>query len=75
MSMEPRDGKARAGAVRSHWRDLRFIVSVALWRPYSKYHGRLDEKTFPATLERARFKHAGTTQALDGLGIVGYGEK
>jgi hypothetical protein len=73
--MEPREGKARTGAVRTHWRDLRFLVSVALWRPYSKYHGRLDEKSFPAALERTGFKRTGTTPALDGLGIVGYGEK
>ncbi len=75
ISMEPRNGQARAGAIRKHWRDLRFLVSVVLWRPYSKYHGRLDEKSFPATLERAGFQRTGTNQALDGLGIVGCGEK
>ena len=75
MSMEPRAGQAQRGAIRKRWRDLRFLVAVALWRPYSKYHGQLDEKSFPALLQRAGFTANGTTPALDGLGIVGCGEK
>ncbi len=75
ISMEPRDGETRRGALRRHWHDLRYMVSVLLWRPYSKYHGRLDEKSFPQTLERAGFEETGTAPVLDGLGIVGYGEK
>ena len=74
-SMEPRDGKTRSGAIRRHWHDLRYMTSVALWRPYSKYHGRFDERSFVAALERAGFQQTGSTQVLDGLGIVGYGEK
>ncbi len=75
ISMEPRSGKAQRGAILKHWHDLRFLVSVALWRPYSRLHGQLDEKSFPALLERACFTSVGTTPALDGLGIVGCGEK
>ena len=73
-SMEPRFART-AGSLLRHWRDVRFMVSVALWRPYSKYHGRLDESSFPILLEHAGFKETGTEAALDGLGIVGYGEK
>jgi ubiquinone/menaquinone biosynthesis C-methylase UbiE len=74
-SMEPRFGRTAESVLRRHGRDLRFLVSVTLWRPYSKYHGRLDEITFPAILERAGFRKTGTEPALEGLGIVGYGEK
>ncbi len=74
-SMEPREGRAKRGALLGHWRDLRYVVSIALWRPYSKYHGRLDEKDFPATLEQAGFHAAGTEPALEGLGIVGHAQK
>lgn len=74
-SMEPRFGNTQDGILRRHWRDFRFLFSVTLWRPYSKYHGRLDETSFPAILERAGFGKTGTEPALEGLGIIGYGEK
>lgn len=74
-SMEPRFAHTHDSILRRHWRDLRFLFSITLWRPYSKYHGRLDEKSFPATLQRAGFVKTGTEPALEGLGIVGYGEK
>jgi ubiquinone/menaquinone biosynthesis C-methylase UbiE len=74
-SMEPRFAPTRDSVLRRHWRDLRFLVSITLWRPYSKYHGRLDESSFPAILQQAGFGKTGTEPALEGLGIVGYGEK
>jgi ubiquinone/menaquinone biosynthesis C-methylase UbiE len=75
VSMEPRDGVTQPGILRRHWHDVRFLVSVLLWRPYSKYHGRFDEKSFPATLEHAGFKNTSTEVVLEGLGIIGCGEK
>lgn len=74
VSMEPRDGET-SNWLRNHWTNVRFLVSVLLWRPYSKMHGRLDEKKFPETLARAGFKNNGTELAIEGLGIIGYGEK
>jgi ubiquinone/menaquinone biosynthesis C-methylase UbiE len=74
-SMEPRFGRTRGSMLRRHWRDLRFLVSITLWRPYSKYHGRLDETSFRAMLEGAGFRKTGTEPALEGLGIIGHGEK
>lgn len=74
VSMEPRDGKT-GNWVRKNWRNVRFMVSVILWRPYSKMHGRLDEQKFPAALASAGFKNTGTAPAIEGLGIIGYGEK
>lgn len=75
VSMEPSDDKPNPGWVRRNWTNLRFIVSVLLWRPYSKLHGRLDKEKFPATLARAGFRRNGTEPAVEGLGIIGYGEK
>jgi SAM-dependent methyltransferase len=74
-SMEPCFGRAHDSILQRHWRDLRYLVSITLWRPYSKYHGRLDEDSFPAILEGAGFGKTGTEPALEGLGIVGHGEK
>ncbi|TAH49798.1 MAG: class I SAM-dependent methyltransferase [Chloroflexota bacterium] len=74
VSMEPRDGKT-SNWISKHWTNVRFMVSVLLWRPYSKMHGRLDEQKFPETLARAGFKKNGTEVAIEGLGIIGYGEK
>lgn len=74
VSMEPRDGKTE-NWIAKHWTNVRFMVSVILWRPYSKMHGRLDEQKFPATLAAAGFKNNGTELAIEGLGIIGYGEK
>lgn len=75
VSMEPRDGDTNPGWVKRHWTNFRFMFSVLLWRPYSKFHGRLDEEKFPALLERAGFKNTGTERVIEGLGIIGYGEK
>lgn len=74
VSMEPRDGET-SGWLKKHWTNVRFMVSVLLWRPYSKMHGRFDEKKFPDTLARAGFKNNNTELAIEGLGIIGYGEK
>jgi ubiquinone/menaquinone biosynthesis C-methylase UbiE len=74
VSMEPRDGET-GDWIAKHWKNVRFMVSVLLWRPYSKMHGRLDETRFPETLSRAGFKNNGTEPAIEGLGIIGYGEK
>lgn len=74
-SMEPRTGATSEHALISRWRDLRYLVSVGLWRPYSRYHGRFDEESFPRILEVSGLVNTGTTNVLDGLGIVGYGEK
>ncbi len=75
VSMEPRDGKFDASIIRDNWRNARFLISMFLWRPYSKAHGRFDEKNFPNALARAGFKNTGTELALGGLGIIGYGQK
>ncbi len=74
VSMEPRDGKT-SNWFAKHWKNVRFMVSVILWRPYSKLHGRLDEQKFPETLARAGFQNNSTELAIEGLGIIGYGEK
>lgn len=75
VSMEPRDGLANPGWIARNWTNVRFMVSIMLWRPYSKMHGRLDEQKFPAALSGAGFKNNGTEPAIEGLGIIGFGEK
>lgn len=75
VSMEPSDEPPNPGWFGRHWTNLRFIVSVTLWRPYSKAHGRLDRAKFPATLASAGFVNNGTEPAVEGLGIIGFGDK
>lgn len=73
-SMEPRKG-ARASALLSHWRELRYVISVLLWRPYSRFHGQLSEGSFQELLRGAGFRRTATEIVLDGFGIIGSGEK
>jgi ubiquinone/menaquinone biosynthesis C-methylase UbiE len=74
-SMEPRNGRAEGIPWLRHWREFRYIISVPLWQLYSVYHGRFDVTTFSEVLDRAGFRKTGTEPALDGLGIIGHGEK
>jgi ubiquinone/menaquinone biosynthesis C-methylase UbiE len=75
VSMEPHFAHTQRSLLREHWRNIRHLVAVTLWRPYSKLHGRLDAASFPLALQRAGFQGTGTELVLDDLGIVGYGEK
>ncbi len=75
-SMEPRSGRySIRDAILRHWREVRYLISVILWRPYSNLHGQLTDESFGALLRAAGFRDIVTEPVLEGLGIIGSGEK
>ena len=50
-------------------RDPRHLVSVSLWRPFSRLHGRFSQASLVATLERAGFVECGAEATLGGFGV------
>jgi ubiquinone/menaquinone biosynthesis C-methylase UbiE len=50
--------------------DPRHLVSVTLWRPFSRLHGRFTAGSLSKTLEQAGFTDCSVTEALGGLGLL-----
>ena len=73
--MEPNDRGAPLREVLRHSRDPRFLVSVSLWRPYSRRHGRFSATSLRSTLEAAGFRRFGSEEVLGGLGLVGWAHR
>jgi ubiquinone/menaquinone biosynthesis C-methylase UbiE len=73
-SMEPRSG-ASIGTLVQRWREIRYVIAVILWRPYSRWHGQFSDRSFRELLSSAGFANLRTEQVLDGFGIIGAGEK
>ena len=51
-------------------RDVRYLVSVSLWRPFSRVHGRFTRRTLAETLESAGFEMVHLEETLNGLGLL-----
>ena len=73
-SMEPRAG-ASIVALIPRWREARYVISVLLWRPYSRLHGQLSSESFKHLLAAAGFSNVATEIVQDGFGLIGSGEK
>jgi ubiquinone/menaquinone biosynthesis C-methylase UbiE len=71
--MEPNERHASIGRVLTVSRDPRHLVSVGLWRPFSRLHGRFSVATLTATLARAGFVECGAEETLGGLGLLAWG--
>lgn len=66
--LEPRDGGTFSPhLLRNGWR---FAASMALWRVYSRLHGRYGEASAASQLLRCGFTQPAAAPALDGLGLV-----
>lgn len=68
--MEPHARPARLRTVLGVSRDPRHLISVALWRPFSRLHGRFTAATLTATLEQAGFGGCRIEPVLGGLGLL-----
>jgi len=73
--MEPSDRPADIGTVLGVSRDPRHLVSVALWRPYSRLHGRFTAESLRAALGGAGLVQAGAEDVLGGLGLMAWAAK
>jgi ubiquinone/menaquinone biosynthesis C-methylase UbiE len=68
--MEPNTRPASLRGVLRQSKDPRHLVSVSLWRPFSRVHGRFSAASLKRTLEFAGFADAQVTDTLGGLGLL-----
>jgi SAM-dependent methyltransferase len=68
--MEPNDRPVSIVQALSVSRDPRHLVSVSLWRPFSRLHGRFAPATLAATLMEAGFVDCDAGESFAGLGII-----
>jgi ubiquinone/menaquinone biosynthesis C-methylase UbiE len=68
--MEPHERGASLQGVLAVSRDPRHLLSVSLWRPFSRLHGRFTAASLRATLERAGFVDCQVEETLGGLGLL-----
>ena len=73
--MEPGARPASLRGVLGLSRDPRHLVSVALWRPFSRLHGRFTPASLAATLQSAGFVGCRVEETLGGLGLLAAAEK
>ncbi|MBV9356540.1 MAG: methyltransferase domain-containing protein [Chloroflexi bacterium] len=68
--MEPSAQPARLKQVLSLSQDPRHLVSIALWRPYSRFHGRFTADRLRAMFEQHGFVEPRVEPVLAGLGLL-----
>lgn len=73
--MEPNARPAALRDVLAVSRDPRHLVSVALWRPFSRLHGRFSPASLRETLEGAGFVSCQVEEVLGGLGVLARADK
>src|SRR5712691_7072401 len=73
--MEPNDRPVSIVQALSVSRDPRHLVSVSLWRPFSRLHGRFTPSTLIATLEQAGFENCDAGESFAGLGLLASARK
>ena len=72
--MEPNSRAATVRGVLGLSRDPRHLLSVSLWRPFSRVHGRFSAASLAATLRRAGFVECRVEETLGGLGLLARAE-
>jgi ubiquinone/menaquinone biosynthesis C-methylase UbiE len=73
--MEPNAQAASPRSVVALSANPRHLVSVSLWRPFSRIHGRFTVTSLPARLAAAGFVNGHAEEVLGGLGVLGWAEK
>ncbi|MDP8923339.1 MAG: methyltransferase domain-containing protein [Chloroflexota bacterium] len=68
--MEPHACPATPGQILRAGRDPRHLFAVALWRPFSRVHGRYTRKSLAAALEAAGFVDCRVDETIGGLGLL-----
>lgn len=70
--MEPSAEAVTPAQTLSVSRDIRHLISISLWRPFSRLHGRFTPASLVSTLEGAGFVDCGADATLGGLGVLGW---
>ena len=73
--MEPNDRRVSIVQALSVSRDPRHLVSVSLWRPFSRLHGRFTPASLVETLQQAGFENCDAGESFAGLGLIGTARK
>jgi ubiquinone/menaquinone biosynthesis C-methylase UbiE len=73
--MEPSDHRVNLPDLLRTSLDPRFLLSVALWRPMSRLHGRFGSRSLDALLRRSGFATCRVEQTLGGLGLCARASK
>ena len=73
--MEPSSRPATLRGVLRLSRNPRHLLSVSLWRPFSRLHGRFSAASLIATLEQAGFVDCHVQETLGGLGLLAWADK
>jgi ubiquinone/menaquinone biosynthesis C-methylase UbiE len=68
--MEPHARPATLSAVLNGSHDPRHLVSVSLWRAFSRLHGRFTAESLKQTLQAAGFEAVTVAETLGGLGLL-----
>ena len=75
VTMEPSASSISIRQMLRVSRDPRFIISMVLWRPFSRLHTRFTTRSLCATLAEAGFANCDAEETLGGLGIVAWADK
>jgi ubiquinone/menaquinone biosynthesis C-methylase UbiE len=73
--MEPNDRPVSIVQALSVSHDPRHLVSVSLWRPFSRLHGRFTPATLVGTLHEAGFVNCDAGESFAGLGLLASAQK
>lgn len=68
--MEPNKRGASVRDVLALSRDPRHLVSVSLWRPFSRLHGQFTAASLASALAAAGFREVSVQEVLGGLGLL-----
>jgi ubiquinone/menaquinone biosynthesis C-methylase UbiE len=75
VAMEPSERPATLQQVWRVSRDVRFLISIGLWQPFSRVHGRFSARSLCTTLEQVGFAGCAAEETLGGLGVLAWAEK
>lgn len=73
--MEPSARPATPRGVLAQSRDPRYLVSVMLWRPFSRVHGRYTPRSLATALESVGLRVLGVEEVIGGLGLMAWAER
>lgn len=73
--MEPNRTPSLKSALEVGGRNVPFLMSMVLWRPFSRMYGRFTAATLAETLRAAGFAQARAEETLGGMGLLAHAER
>ena len=72
--MEPNTDRPALSAILQATHDPRMLISIAMWRPFSRLHGQFSPASLTRTLHRAGFVECQAETVLGGLGVLAWAD-